>query len=165
MPEFDGSSLVWFLSIALIIIGLIGTLAPLLPGAPLILAGMILHKVFFPDMLTWWSIGIAIFLVVFSTIAEFWAGMLGAKYGGATKWGVIGATIGLIIGIPFTLIGMILGPIIGATIAEILFAKRKMSEGIQAGTGAAIGVVGSTILKFVIGLAMAIIFVVDCWFI
>ncbi len=52
MPE----PLTWTLAVALILLGIAGSVLPGLPGAPLILLAAVIHKVYLPPYLSWWVV-------------------------------------------------------------------------------------------------------------
>jgi len=74
---------------------------------------------------------------------------LGAKKYGSSNWGMVGAIGGGILGtLVFGPIGMLLGPLLGATLFEILFARKDTNKAFRAGIGATIGFLASVVLKF-----------------
>ena len=87
----------------------------------------------------------------------------GSKYFGATKYGVLGASIGLIIGflspIPF---GILIGPLFGALIGEILF-NNDLKKSIKSSIGVLIGFLASSLIKFVTCIVYLIIYLRQLW--
>ena len=110
----------WFLTIVLFAVGLIGTIAPVLPGTTIILAAAIIHRIMLgPDKSIGWRNIIVLVLLTLATYAlDVLAGYFGTKYFGATKWGTFGAILGAVVGLFFGLIGLFVGPVIGAIIGE-----------------------------------------------
>src|SRR4051812_19463538 len=101
------------LSLALLVMlaGLVGRPLPVLPGTPLVLTAAIGHRLYFGVTSISNSILIVLIaLTLVSLLFDFLAGMLGAKKFGATWRGVLGAAIGGVIGLFFSLPGIILGP-------------------------------------------------------
>jgi len=70
--------------------------------------------------------------------------------------GAFGAITGLFFGI----IGLFVGPVIGAIAGEFIAGKR-MSDAGRAGWGSLLGNIGGMIAKLVIALAMITIFLVN----
>src|SRR3990172_4189580 len=106
------------LSLALLVmlIGLIGNVIPAIPGTPLVLVAAIGHRLYFGEASVSNTILVALLtLTIVSVLFDLAASALGAKKFGATWRGAAGAVIGGIIGIFFSLPGIILGPFIGAT--------------------------------------------------
>jgi hypothetical protein len=149
----------WLLTVVLFAVGLIGTVLPVFPGTTLILAGAIIHRVMLgPERsIGWWSIAILVLLTLATYALDFLSGYFGAKYFGATRWGMVGAVLGALIGIFFGIIGLFVGPVIGAIVGEFLAGKRMIDAG-RAGWGSLMGNLGGMIAKLVIGLLMITIF-------
>jgi len=152
---------VWTLLIA----GLAGSILPVIPGSPLVLAGALLHKLLFPEATGWWLILVFAAAVVLAVVLEWVGGILGAKYFGSTKWGIIGALVGALVGLFFSLIGVLIGPIIGAVLFEWAFAKKEPKLAGKAGIGVIVGIVGANVTHFVICLLMIIGFTLDAYLI
>ena len=152
----------WLLTIVLFAVGLIGTIAPVLPGTTIILAGAIIHRMMLgPDKsIGWHTIIVLVLLTVVSYALDVLAGYFGAKYFGATKWGTFGAVLGALAGLFFGLIGLFVGPVIGAIAGEVVAGKRMVDAG-RAGWGSLLGNVGAMLAKLIIGLAMISIFLLN----
>jgi uncharacterized protein YqgC (DUF456 family) len=148
------------LSLALLVMltGLIGSLLPVLPGTPLILIAAIGHRLYFGDASAS-NLVLAILgtLMVVSLVFEFLASVLGAKKFGATWRGMAGAVIGGIIGLFFSLPGIILGPFLGAMLFEML-GDKEFKKAAKAGLGATVGLLLGVVGKFSIGVVMIILF-------
>src|SRR5881392_3262798 len=116
----------WFLTIVLFAVGLIGTIAPVLPGTTIILAAAIIHRIMLgPDKsIGWKTIAVLILLALISYPFDFFGSYFGAKYFGATKWGAFGAIVGALVGLFFGFIGLCVGPLIGALAGEFIAGKR-----------------------------------------
>jgi len=152
----------WFFTIVLFAVGLIGTVAPILPGTTIILAAAIIHRLMLGPAK---SIGgkvmiVLLLLMLLSYAFDFLGSYFGAKYFGATKWGAFGAILGALIGLFFGIIGLFVGPVIGAVAGELIAGKRMIDAG-RAGWGSLLGNLGATIGKLIIALAMIAIFLVN----
>jgi uncharacterized protein YqgC (DUF456 family) len=148
------------LSLALLVMlaGLIGSLLPVLPGVPLVLVAAVAHRLYFGAASV--SNTILIILVALTVISiwfDFLAGMMGAKKFDATWRGMTGAVIGGIIGLFFSLPGIILGPFIGATLFEMA-GGREFKKASRAGVGAMVGLLVGIVGKFAICVAMILLF-------
>jgi len=155
----------WTLIILLIVVGLIGTVVPLLPGSTLILAAGVVHKLVFttgPHTVSWWVIGAMFALVITSYVIDFISGAIGAKYFGATRWGAIGGLIGAIVGIFFGLLGIFIGPLVGVLAGELIGGKQLVAAG-KSTWGTLLGTTAGLIAKLVIALVMVALFVLDVW--
>ena len=150
--------LLWILGIALVIVGLIGTVLPALPGAMLIVAGLVLAawadgftKVGAWPLVTIGVIGAASYLV------DFAAAALGAKKFGASPRAMIGAGLGTLLGLFLGLPGIIIGPFVGAVIGELTM-HRDMAKVGKAGFAAWVGFLVGMVVKVGIAFLMIAIF-------
>jgi uncharacterized protein len=152
----------WLAAIVVMAVGLIGTVVPFIPGTTIILAAAIVHRVMVgPDKgMGWWGLGGLVVLALVSYALEFASSYFGAKYFGATKWGVAGAIIGGIIGIFTGFVTLLVLPIAGAIIGEVIAGKRLISAG-KAGWGTLLGNLAGMVGKIAIGLAMVSWFLVS----
>ncbi len=154
----------WTILVLFLLLGLIGILLPVMPGILLILAGVVLHKILLPGYLSGWTLGVVGLGVLATLGLDLLGSLAGAKWGGASKQGMVGLGVGSIVGIFFAPAGLILGPLIGVFIGEILVASRSVAEGAKAGVGATLGVAVSTLLKFLLGLILVMWVVCDLIF-
>jgi uncharacterized protein YqgC (DUF456 family) len=151
----------WLVTVVLFAVGLIGTVLPVFPGTTIILAGAIIHRIMLgPEKSIGWSSIVVLVLLTLTTYAlDFLSGYFGAKYFGATKWGMFGAVLGALIGIFFGIVGLFVGPVIGAIAGEFIAGKKMIDAG-RAGWGSLLGNLGGMIGKLVIGLVMITTFFV-----
>jgi len=127
------------------LIGLGGTFVPGIPGAPLILVAAVGHRLWFEEQsASWMAIVVISLFMVLSLALDFLASMFGAKKLGATWRGVLGAVLGVMVGVFFSLPGLILGPFIGAFLFEV-FGGRDWKQSARAGAGAMLGLLLGTI--------------------
>jgi uncharacterized protein YqgC (DUF456 family) len=149
----------WYvLAAILVIVGLIGTVLPALPGVPLLFCGLLLAA---------WTDGFAhvgvftlFVLGVLTVIAlgiDFIAGVLGAKKVGASRYAVIGAALGTLLGLFFGLPGLLLGPFAGALLGELV-AGGTLRKAAGVGVGAWLGFLLGAVAKLAICFAMLGIF-------
>ncbi len=146
------------LAIAFMIIGIIGCLVPVLPGPPLSFIGLlILHFTDFAEfrinLLIILGL-IAILVAAFDYVVPIW----GTKKFGGTKYGIRGATVGLLIGLFFGPPGIIIGPFIGAVVGELIY-KDDFSYAIRAGFGSLIGFMAGIGLKLATSLIITFYFI------
>ena len=148
------------LSLILVIGGVIGSFIPVMPGPITSWFGLFALTLIegFPDyyiiLVITFIIGITIFIL------DYFIPVIGSKYFGGSKYGVIGTSIGLLVGllspIPF---GIIIGAFLGALIGEY-FGGRNLSEGIKPAIGSLVGIISSSIIKFITGFAFLIMYLV-----
>ena len=149
----------WLLTVILFAVGLIGTVLPVFPGTIIILAGALLHRLMLgPEKsIGWKTIAILALLTLATYVLDFLSGYFGARFFGATKWGMFGATLGALLGIFFGIVGLFIGPVIGAVLGEFVAGKRMIDAG-RAGWGSLLGNLGAVIGKLLIALGMIAIF-------
>lgn len=156
------TTLVWIL----ILVGLIGTVVPVLPGTGLVFGGILLYALYFGvdtvGMTTLILFGVATTL---SFVIDLLASLYGASRFGASRPGVIGAAVGGTIGLVcLSFPGLLLGVFLGAILGEYFLAKKGMTEAFRAGVGSLLGFLGGTILKLVLSLVMVGVFIARVWF-
>lgn len=151
----------WLLAALLIVAGFAGLILPMLPGIPLIFAGLVLlawaENFAYVGWITLTVLGV---LAALSYAIDLLASALGAKQFGASPRAVVGAAIGAFVGIFFGLPGIVLGPFVGAVIGE--FSGRASLKGAtHAGIGATLGLLFGALLKIALAFTMIGVFVVD----
>jgi uncharacterized protein YqgC (DUF456 family) len=147
----------------LMLAGLVGSIVPFVPGAPLIFAGALLHAVatdFRP--IGAGRLAILAAIGVLAWALEHVAGVLGARRAGGSRAAVIGAIIGMAVGVIVAPIGLLLGPIIGAIAGELLSGRAPQAS-VRAGIGAAIGALTGVVAHFALALVMVALFVWWLW--
>jgi uncharacterized protein YqgC (DUF456 family) len=150
----DTTVLLWLLATVLVLAGLLGLLLPVLPGAPLVFAGLLVAA--WAEDFAYVGTPTLTLLAVLALLTyavDFAATALGAKRFGASKRAVIGAAVGALVGLLFGLPGILLGPFIGAMIGE-LTAQRGLGDAGRAGLGATIGLVLGAAGKLAIAFSM-----------
>jgi len=150
------------------ILGLAGSLLPVVPGTLIVWAGMITHRLWIgaEDSVTWKIVIIAGVLTLLGQVADFVMGVWGARKFGASWKGAVGAFVGAFIGffVPPPLFWLIVGPILGAVIGE-LAAGRTFRDGGKAGIGTVIGGILAFALKFGISVCVIALFFLDLFWI
>jgi uncharacterized protein YqgC (DUF456 family) len=154
----DAALLLWILAGVLMLVGLAGTLLPVLPGIPLMMIGMLIAA--WADDFTrigWVTLLILAVLMALSFAIELAAAALGARRVGASREAIAGAALGALFGLFMGLPGLILGPFIGAVVGELM-ARRNTSQAMRAGVGAWLGFVVGTIAKLAVAFTMLGVF-------
>ncbi|MGA1977816.1 MAG: DUF456 domain-containing protein [Bacteroidales bacterium] len=146
------------LGIVLMLIGLIGCLVPVLPGPPVSFLGIILlHVSRFghftsPALISFAAITVAV------TLLDYVVPIWGTKQFGGSKYGTRGATVGLIIGFFLGPAGIIIGPLIGAVVGELIF-RDDLKYALKAGFGSLLGFLTSVGLRLAASLVMTFYFI------
>lgn len=146
----------WLLCIALVI-GLAGTLLPMVPGLGLMFVALVVYSYYdgwqtFP----FWYLLIVALLAGIGFAADHLASALGAKRFGVSSKGFWGALAGgLLGGLIFQLVGMIVGAVIG-TVAMELYQQRTLKQSFSAATGVLVGTAVGMAIQFGLGLVVLI---------
>ncbi len=108
------------LAIILCIIGLAGSVVPVLPGPPVSWVGLLLFS--FTDYYeqSGWFLWIWLAVVVLVTLADNFLPVVMTKKFGGSRAATIGTIIGMLVGMFLGPIGMILGPFAGAFVGELI---------------------------------------------
>jgi hypothetical protein len=156
----SGTIVVLVLSSLIMLVGLIGTVLPVLPGTILIFAGAFLYALVEGFQVVGWPTLVVLgVLTAVATTADLWATSVGAKIGGASGWsvviGLLGGLVGLVV---LSLPGAIIGAIVGVLLTEIV-RVGDWRQALKAGSGWLAGWILSTVVQLGIGLVMVAIFV------
>jgi len=152
----------WMVTGVLMMIGLIGTVLPLIPGPVLILGGAVINH-FTLGSIGWPTLGVLAGLMILAQLLDIVSGSLGAKWFGATRWGAIGGILGAIIGLFFGIVGIFVGPLIGALAGELLGGQGILPAG-KSTWGTFVGTTAGIVGKLAIGLIMITWFAVAAIF-
>lgn len=149
------------LAIVLMVIGIVGCVLPIIPGPPISFLGLLtLHFTKFADYSSgflWLMALIALVVTVLDYIVPVW----GTKKMGGSKAGIWGATIGLVGGIFFfPPIGIIIGPLAGAIIAESMKGE-EFKKSFKAGMGSLLGFIMGVGIKLVASFVMSYYFITE----
>lgn len=154
----------WVLAVLLVVGGLVGTILPAMPGVPMVFAGLLLAAYatdFEPAGVG--TIAVLGILTALAWLIDFLAAAMGARRLGASPRAFWGAMIGAVVGMFFGLVGIILGPFLGAVLAE-LSGGRTVSDAGRAGVGAWIGTVVGAAAKLAIAFTMIGFFILRQFF-
>ena len=147
------------LAAIVVIVGLIGTVVPVLPGVLLVFGGLFLAA-WAEGFTRVGAVGLTIigFLAALALVADLVASWLGAKRVGASPAALVGATLGALAGLFFGLPGLVLGPFLGAVAGE-LFARRDLAQAGKVGFGTWLGLLAAALAKVVLAFLMIATFV------
>ncbi len=142
----------------LMLIGLIGCILPVIPGPPISYVGILLlhftEKYSFSDkfLVIWFLLTVAV------TVLDYVVPVYGTKKFGGTKKGVWGSTIGLVLGLFFAPLGIIIGPFLGAYIGELI-AHNDSQKALRSAIGSFMGLIAGTVMKLAVSGIMLFHFV------
>ncbi len=141
---------IWIvLGIILILVGLLGSLLPLLPGPPVAYVGLLLQLFrdpvpFTTNFILVWG-GIVLLSLLLDYIVPIW----GTKRFGGTRYGVWGCTIGFLLAFWMGPWGVIIGPFIGAFVGELI-GGQSSHKSFRAAWGSFIGFLLGSFVKLVV---------------
>lgn len=119
-------TLIFIIGLIIALVGLAGCILPAIPGPPLNFISIIILELTKPESFSsefLWFWGIATLLTV---VLDYILPIMGAKIYKATKYGIWGSVIGMLIGVIFfPPFGMILGLLIGAIAGELYAGKAN----------------------------------------
>jgi uncharacterized protein YqgC (DUF456 family) len=151
-------ALLWLAALSLMVVGLAGTILPILPGVPIIYAGMLIAA-WIDDFarIGWPTLLVLAVLTVLTLVADFLAGVLGAQRAGASRQALIGSVLGGLAGLAFGIPGLVLGPFIGAVVGELL-ARGGVAAAARVGLATWVGLLLGTLAKLALAVTMIAIF-------
>lgn len=175
MP-LDPSWLAWAGVWLLILIGVAGTVLPVLPGTALVIAGIVWGA--WLDSFVRVPVWVVVVCAVLGAIAfatDYVAAAMGAKRVRASSWAVTGAAIGTVLGILAGFIGVLFLPLVGAMLGEWFAQRRKTAEhlvddkehhtrAMKVGVATWIGMAIGTAVKLALTFMMVGAFLVAYWF-
>jgi uncharacterized protein len=154
------TALLWVAAVALIVVGVAGTVLPALPGAILVFAGIALAA-WIDDFtrISAWTLALLGAMTALAWATDFVAAAMGAKRVGASRYAIVGAALGTLAGIFTGFIGLLFMPLVGAAIGEFV-ALRDVARAGRVGLATWIGLLIGTAVKVAIVFAMVGVFVV-----
>ena len=156
-------ALIQIVCIILLVLGIVGTFLPVLPGLLLSLAGLLIYKFGTDAPLSMIYVWIFVFLTVMSVVLNYVIpARTNRKYGG-TRWGSVGSVVGTIAGLLFIPIpfGFLIGMFLGVFIGELLHDASDKKKAWNSTKGAFIGFLYGTGFNFIVGLAMFLVVLID----
>ncbi|EPR73326.1 putative membrane protein [Winogradskyella psychrotolerans RS-3] len=142
------------------ILGILGSFLPVLPGPLTSWAGLLVLHFTEGVELSQTFLIVTLVFAVFIYVLDYIIPAIGTKRFGGSKAGMIGTTLGLVIGlfspIPF---GIIIGPFVGALIGEMMH-RNDFNKALKAAFGSFLGFIASTFLKFIVAIIYLGFFIV-----
>lgn len=152
------------LGFVLMIVGILGSFLPVLPGPPISWVGLLLLYLTNTVPMSYTVLGITLFVALVVAILDYIIPAKGTKRFGGSKYGIWGTNIGLVVGIfapiPF---GFIIGPFVGAFVGEMMNDSKDSQKAFKAATGSFLGFLASTFIKFVVSVVFFGLFLLKVW--
>ena len=154
--------ILFVITIAVMLVGLAGVILPLIPGVPIIFGAALLYALL-TDFSTISGQTLMVFaiLTIVSLALDWAASVMGVKKMGGSYAGMVGAFIGMIIGLLLPglgIIGFIIGAFVGAYAMELLI-NRNSRVALRAGLGSFLGFLAGGLMKFVMGVIIIGVFI------
>ena len=143
-----------------IILGIIGSFLPVLPGPLTSWVGLLILHLTDVIPMNWTFLIITLIVAITIWILDYIIPAMGTKRFGGSKAGMIGTSLGLIIGLLSPIPGgIIIGPFVGALIGELI-NKSEFNKALKAAFGSFLGFLASTFIKFIVALVFLGLFIV-----
>ena len=159
------AALITLVSIILLVLGIIGTFLPVLPGLFLSLCGLLIYKFGTDAQISMIYIWIFVVLTALSAVLNYVIpARTNRKYGG-TRWGSVGSVVGTLVGMFFIPIpfGFLIGMFLGVFIGELLHDSTDKKKAFNSTKGALIGFIYGTGFNFIVGVAMLLVVLIDIY--
>lgn len=153
------------LGFVFILIGIVGSFLPVLPGPPLSWIGLLLLYLTKAVPNNWWFLGITLFVALLVFALDYIIPAIGTKRFGGSRNGIIGTTIGLLVAIIFPILGpfgIIIWPFLGAFVGELI-NKADSKTAVRAAFGSFLGFLAGTLIKFIVAMVYLGFFLWTAW--
>lgn len=142
------------LTFVLMLVGLLGVILPFLPGVPIAWVGLFIYAYFTEfNEISLTLVLVFLGLALLSMLIDFILPLLGAKTFNASRYGFLGACLGLVFGISVGPFGLIVFPLIGAFLGELV-AGKDSDKAFRSALGTFLGNLGGALIKITIILIM-----------
>ena len=157
-------SILLLLGFVCMIIGVLGSFLPVLPGLPSCWVGILLLYLTKAVENNYWILGITLIITIIISILAYTIPAKGTKRYGGSSYGVWGTNIGLVVGIlaPIPL-GFLIGPFIGAFVGELIYDSKNHQRAFKAATGSLIGFLASSFINFMFCIVFFGLFLTIVW--
>jgi len=149
----------WIVAVLMVVVGIVGTVLPALPGVALVFAGILLAA--WIDgfaVISGWTVGALAVLTLLGLVIDYVAQMMSAQRAGATALGIAGAAVGTVVGIFTGLVGLLFMPLVGAAVGEFIAHRDALRAG-KVGVATWVGLLVGAVLKLAIVFTMTGIFI------
>ena len=147
-----------------ILLGIIGSFIPIIPGPLSSWSGLLILSFSTSITISPFFLVLSFIIALFIFIIDNIIPILGAKNFGGGRGSVVGSSIGLILGIIFLgPFGLLFGPFTGAFLGELYMNQNNKKGALKAAIGALLGFITGVSLKFMISLAFCFYFLKSLW--
>ena len=151
------------IGVILCMAGIVGSFIPIIPGPITSWIGiLILNLTSAVDFNFYFVIITFIFAVIISAL-DYIIPVIGVKKLGGSKGGLIGASIGLVLGfIILGPLGILFGPFVGAIAGEMI-NKKNLKESLKPALGSLLGILIGSGIKFCLSLVYLFFYLNIFW--
>ncbi len=146
------------------IVGIFGSLMPILPGPSISWIGLVLLYFTSTIPVNYWVLGTTLLITIIISVLDYIIPARGTKKFGGSSYGIWGTNIGLVIGfflpIPF---GFLIGPFLGALIGELIYDFKDQKRALKAALGSFVGFLASSFMKFLVCVIYLGLFIWIAW--
>ena len=147
----------------IMVLGIIGSFLPILPGPLTSWLGLLVAHCTTAIAMNKSFLITTFLIAIFIWLLDYIIPAIGTKRFGGSKFGVIGTSIGLVIGFLAPIPGgIIIGPFLGALIGELM-NKSDIKTATKAAFGSFIGFLTSTFIKFIVAIIYLGFFIKIIW--
>ena len=147
------------LGLLLVILGIVGSVLPVLPGPMTGWIGLLLLFMTKAIPINYYLLGITFFIALVIFILDYLIPGMGAKKFGGSKKGATGATVGLIVGLILPIpLGFVIGAFVGALVGEMIHDPKDIKRAFKSAFGSFIGFLASTTMKLFASLIFFVIY-------
>lgn len=153
------SSLVlWLITAAMFVIGLIGTVVPGLPGIGIVYGGILVYA-FATDFASISGTTVIIFGVVTAAalFASYMGTIIASKIGGGKKKALTGAALGALMGTFAGPGGMMIGAFLGAFLGALM-EQQSGERALKVAALSVLGAIGGSVIQLLLAVVLIISF-------
>ena len=149
------STVIIILAVLAGVIGIAGSILPGLPGPPVSWAGLLILYLWghgtngAGDKMTLTVLFVWLAVTILVTVLDYFVPAMFTKVTGGSKYAGWGAILGLFVGMLLPPVGMILGSLLGAFIAEFAIAEKDTLSSVKSALGAFMGFLFGTGIKLI----------------
>lgn len=152
-----------FIAALFMLLGIVGSMLPILPGPLTSWVGLLIFHLTDAVPMNWTFLTITLVIAILIWLLDYVIPALGTKKFGGSKYGMIGTSIGLIVGVLSPIPGgIIIGPFVGAFLGELI-NKSDSKTALKAAFGSFLGFLASTFIKFIVAIIYLGLFIAKIW--
>lgn len=145
-----------------VVVGIVGSILPGIPGPPITYAGLVIAYFAFPGEIGWYGLVWTFILMAVVTVMDFLLPPYLTGICGGSKYATWGSIIGIFVGL-FIPMGMILGPWLGAFFGELIHDHNDIMKALKVSSLSFIGFILTTGVKLIACFIITIYIGIAVW--